>query len=62
MKKVVLTQRLHEDGMKLLDGKVNVAIANTGEPQKMLPELIDADGLIIRIGSIDKATMIAAKI
>ena len=61
MKKVVLTHRLHEDGMKVLEGKVNVAITNTGNPQEMLPELADADGLIIRIGSIDRATMVAAK-
>lgn len=61
MKKVVLTQRLHEAGMKVLGDKVNVAITNTGNPREMLPELIDADGLIIRIGSIDKETMLAAK-
>ncbi|WP_425059000.1 Hydroxypyruvate reductase [Sporomusa carbonis] len=61
MKKVVLTHRLHEAGMKVLEGKVEVAITNTGKPQEMLPELFDADGLIIRIGSIDRATMLAAK-
>lgn len=60
MKKVVLTHRLHEDGMKVLDGKVNVTITNTGNPEDMLPELADAEGLIIRIGSIDKKTMLAA--
>jgi D-3-phosphoglycerate dehydrogenase len=61
MKKLVITQRLHEDGMKMLDGKVNVVITNTGKPREMLPELLDADGLIIRIGSIDRETMLAAK-
>ena len=61
MKKVVLTHRLHEDGMDVLAGKVAVAITNTGKPEEMLPELVDADGLIIRIGSIDRATMLAAK-
>lgn len=61
MQKVVLTHRLHESGMKILEGKVNIAITNTGKPQEMLPELMDADGLIIRIGSIDRATMLAAK-
>lgn len=61
MQKIVLTHRLHEDGMNLLEGKVEVKITNTGNPQEMLPELIDADGLIIRIGSIDRTTMLAAK-
>lgn len=62
MKKVVITHRLHDDGMKVLEeGQVKVAITNTGKPQEMLPELMDADGLIIRIGSIDRATMLAAK-
>ncbi|VBB07684.1 d-isomer specific 2-hydroxyacid dehydrogenases signature 3 [Lucifera butyrica] len=61
MKKVVLTHRLHEEGMKVLAGEVDVKITNTGNPQEMLPELIDADGLIIRIGSIDRKTILAAK-
>lgn len=61
MKKVVLTHRLYEAGMQLLEGKVKVSITNTGKPSEMLPELVDADGLIIRIGSIDRNTMLAAK-
>lgn len=61
MKKVVLTHRLYEAGMQLLDGKVTVSITNTGKPREMLPELVDADGLIIRIGSIDRSAMLAAK-
>lgn len=61
MKKVVLTHRLHEAGMDLLEGHVAITITNTGKPRDMLPELIDADGLIIRIGSIDQETMKAAE-
>lgn len=62
MKKVVITHRLHDDGMAVLEkADVKVAITNTGEPQAMLPELLDAEGLIIRIGSIDRKTMLAAK-
>jgi len=61
VKKLVLTHRLHEAGMQLLEGKVDVTITNTGKPQEMLPELVDADALIIRIGSIDRETMLAAK-
>jgi D-3-phosphoglycerate dehydrogenase / 2-oxoglutarate reductase len=57
MKKVVLSHRLYEAGMKVLEDKVDIRITNTGKPKEMLPELLDADGLIIRIGSIDRATM-----
>lgn len=41
--------------------KVKIAITNNGDPKAMLPELLDAEGLIIRIGSIDRKTMLAAK-
>jgi D-3-phosphoglycerate dehydrogenase len=61
MYKVVFTQRLHEAGMKVLEGKVDIRVADTGKPDEMLPELVDADGLIIRIGSIDRETMAAAR-
>jgi D-3-phosphoglycerate dehydrogenase len=61
MKKVVITHRLHDAGMKVLDGKADVVITNTGKPQEMLPSLLDAEGLIIRIGSIDRQTILAAK-
>ena len=62
MKKVVISHRLHDDGMAVLEkANVKIAITNTGEPKAMLPELLDAEGLIIRIGSIDRETMLAAK-
>ena len=56
--KIVISHRLHDAGMKVLeDADVNVVITNSGEPKDMLPALRDADGVIIRIGSIDRATM-----
>ena len=56
--KIVISHRLHDAGMKVLeDAGVDVVITNSGEPKDMLPELRDADGVIIRIGSIDRATM-----
>ncbi|SDF70810.1 hydroxyacid dehydrogenase [Sporomusa acidovorans] len=62
MRKVVISHRLHDDGMAVLEkANVNVAITNDGNPKAMLPELLDAEGLIIRIGSIDRETMLAAK-
>lgn len=38
-----------------------VAITNNGDPKVMLPELLDAEGLIIRIGSIDRETMLQCR-
>ncbi len=61
MDKVVLTQRFYEAGMNVLEGKVDFRIVDTGKPKEMLPELLDADGLIIRLGSIDRDTMGAAE-
>lgn len=60
MKKIVLTHRLHEKGMAALEGRAEVIVADTGDPGALAPALADADGLIIRIGSIDGTTMRAA--
>lgn len=58
MAKVVISHRLHDDGMAVLEkAGVDVVITNSGDPKVMLPELKDADGVIIRIGSIDRETM-----
>lgn len=55
MAKVVISHRLHDDGMAVLEKSgANVVITNSGKPQDMLSELIEAEGLIIRIGSIDR--------
>jgi D-3-phosphoglycerate dehydrogenase len=58
--KVVVTQRLHEKGMELLEQHADVVVAETGDPRKLSPFLADADGLIIRIGSIDRQGLLAA--
>jgi D-3-phosphoglycerate dehydrogenase len=58
--KVVVTQRLHEKGMELLEKHVEVVVAETGDPRKLAPFLKDADGLIVRIGSIDRPGLLAA--
>lgn len=58
MAKVVITQPLHKDGVAILEAdKLEVSVSNTGEPQEYLPFVKDADGLIIRIGHIDRETM-----
>lgn len=60
--KIVISHRLHDDGMAVLEkAGANVVIIGSGKPKDMLPELKDADGVIIRIGSIDKGTMLQCK-
>ncbi len=61
MKKVILSHRLYEDGMKVLEGKVDVKITNNGNPEEILADLVDADGFIIRIGYMDRKSIEAAK-
>ena len=62
MRKIVISHRLHEAGMAVLTkGNVKISITDSGNPKVMLPELLDAEGLIIRIGSIDRETMLQAK-
>ena len=57
-KKVVITQPLHKDGVAILEADdIEVGVSNTGEPEGYLPYIQDADGLIIRIGYIDRETM-----
>ncbi len=58
MAKVVITQPLHKDGMAVLNAAgLETAVSNGGKPEEYLPFVKDADGLIIRIGHIDRATM-----
>lgn len=58
MKKVVITQPLHKDGCEILEKEgIEISVSNTGEPAEYLPYLDGAEGLIIRIGHIDRATM-----
>lgn len=60
--KIVISHRLHDAGMAVLEtAGADVAIIGSGKPEDMLPELKDADGVIIRIGSIDKGTMLQCK-
>lgn len=61
MAKVVITQRLHDKGMELLEQHAQAVVAGTGNPRELDPFLADADGLIIRIGSIDRQGLLAAK-
>jgi D-3-phosphoglycerate dehydrogenase len=60
MKTVVLSHRLHEDGMDVLNGKVNIIIPNNGNAKEIANELAIAHGVIIRIGYLDREAIMAA--
>ncbi len=60
MKNVVISHRLHEDGMDVLKGKVNTVITNNGNPREIASELGEADGVIIRIGFMDREAIMAS--
>lgn len=61
MKKIVLSHQLYKDGMDLLAGKGNVIITHNGNSDDIIPELLDADAYILRIGKIDRKAILAAK-
>lgn len=47
MAKVVISHRLHDDGMAVLENAgVDVVITNSGDPKVMLPELKMRMGLL----------------
>lgn len=52
--KFVLTQKLCSEGMELLQDKASAYVADCGDPNTYLDEMIDADALIVRIGKCDK--------
>ena len=61
MKKIVLTHRLDETVMKALEEKFKIEVANTGDPNEMYPLLQDANGIIVRIGWLDRKTIMSMK-
>ena len=54
MNRIVLSHRLYEPGMKLLEGKGKIVIAREGDAGKIMEQLSAADAFILRIGRIGK--------
>jgi D-3-phosphoglycerate dehydrogenase len=52
--KFVMTQAVCGEGMRMLEGKSEIYVADNGDPKQYLEELQDADALIVRIASCDK--------
>lgn len=51
--KFAMTQAVCADGMRLLEGKADVYVANNGDPNNYLDQMKDADAIIVRIGKLD---------
>jgi len=52
--KFVMTQAVCPEGMRLLEGKADVYVADHGEPDQYMDEMKEADAFIVRIGKCDK--------
>ena len=59
MKKLVVTHRLNENIMELLDKKFKVEVANSGDPNEIYALIEDAHGIIVRIGYLDRKTIMS---
>lgn len=51
--KFVMTQAVCPEGLKLLEGKADIYVADNKDPNNYLDEMKDADALIVRIASCD---------
>ncbi|WP_101910706.1 hydroxyacid dehydrogenase [Marasmitruncus massiliensis] len=57
MPTVMLSHALYEDGMRLLREQAKVIIADNSDMDAVLTQLQKADGLILRVGKIDRGIM-----
>ena len=55
----MLTHGLNEIIMESLEEKFRVEIANSGDPNKIYPLIKDANGIIVRIGYLDRKTIMS---
>lgn len=59
MKRFVITQRLCDAGMKLLEGKAEYRIVNAKNPQDFEEDMHWADGLLIKTGKMSREDIMA---
>ena len=55
--KFVMTQAVCNEGMRMLEGKSEIFVADNGDPRQYLEEMWDADALIVRIADCDKTVI-----
>lgn len=54
---IVLSHRLYQPGMDVLEGKADLIIPDNGDSSVIIEDLKKADGFILRIGKIDRAAI-----
>ena len=54
MKKVLVVDPIHEEGIKLLKKEVEVVIANKSSLETLLEQVRNVDGIIVRSTNISK--------
>jgi len=59
IKKVVVTHRLDENIMHFLENNFKVVVGNSGDPDEIYPLIKDANGIIVRIGYLDRKTIMS---
>ena len=52
IKKVLITQPIHEDGIKLLEKEVNVIMASGFDEKTLIREVVDCEGILVRTAII----------
>ena len=52
--KIVMTQAIFSEVLNRLKAEADIFVANDGDPNHYLNEMQDADGIIVRIGKMDK--------
>ncbi len=57
MSTIMLSHALYRDGMQLLEQNADVIVADTSDFRKVLSDLEKCDGLIIRVGRMDRDLM-----
>lgn len=55
MYNIIMSHRVLDKGMQLLEGKANVYVANSADPEAYYEQLADAEAVILRLAKFDRA-------
>lgn len=55
MHQVILSHRVLDEGMRLFDGKANVYVADSADPEAYYDQLAEAEAVILRLAKFDRA-------
>lgn len=55
MYNIIMSHRVLDKGMQLLEGKANVYVANSADPEAYYEQLADAEAVILCLAKFDRA-------